>query len=278
MNFTERLLERCRQSGSLLCVGLDGVMERLPAVCREQADPLLFFNQAIVEATSPWACAYKPNLAFYEALGPAGLETLRKTIAFIHRHTPALVIADAKRADIGHTSALYARALFDFLEADAVTLNPYLGGEALAPFLERPERGCFILCRTSNPGAGEFQDLVVDGRPLYLFVAERVRRWNERGNCGLVVGATCPEELAQVRALCPELPILIPGVGPQGGDLLRAVQAGVDPAGERILVNVSRAILYASDGPDFAEAAARAAREFCQAIHQARQTARGVAP
>lgn len=278
MNFTERLLERCRRSGSLLCVGLDVVVERLPSVCRDQADPLLFFNQAIVEATAPWACAYKPNLAFYEALGPAGLETLHRTIAFIHRHTSALVIADAKRADIGHTSAFYARALFDFLEADAVTLNPYLGGEALAPFLERPDRGCFILCRTSNPGAGEFQDLSVDGRPLYLAVAERVRRWNERGNCGLVVGATCPEELARVRALCPELPILIPGIGPQGGDLIQAVQAGMDSAGERVLVNASRSILYASDGPDFAEAAARAARDLCQAIHQARRSAGKVSP
>lgn len=278
MNFTERLLERCRRTDSLLCVGLDVVAERLPSGCRDRNDPLLFFNQAIVEATAPWACAYKPNLAFYEALGPAGLETLRQTIAFIHRHTPALVIADAKRADIASTSAFYARALFDFLEADAVTLNPYLGGEALAPFLERPDRGCFILCRTSNPGAGEFQDLRVDGRPLYLAVAERVRFWNERGNCGLVVGATCPEELAQVRALCPELPILIPGVGPQGGDLIQAVQAGVDSAGERILVNVSRSILYASDGPDFAEAAAQAARELCRAIHQARRSAEEVSP
>lgn len=278
MNFTERLLERCRRSGSLLCIGLDVVAERLPSVCRKQDDPFLFFNQAIVEATAPWACAYKPNLAFYEALGPAGLETLRRTIAFIHRHTPALVIADAKRADVGHTSAFYARALFDFLEADAVTLNPYLGSEALSPFLERADRGCFILCRTSNPGAGEFQDLPVDGRPLYLIVAERVRYWNERGNCGLVVGATCPEELARVRALCPELPILIPGIGPQGGDLIQAVQAGVDSAGERILVNVSRSILYASDGPDFAEAAARAARDLCQAIHQARRPAGKVSP
>ncbi|MGB9723635.1 MAG: orotidine-5'-phosphate decarboxylase [Chloroflexia bacterium] len=278
MNFTERLLEQCRRSDSLLCVGLDVVLERLPAVCRQRDDPLLFFNQAIVEATAPWACAYKPNLAFYEALGSAGLEALRRTVAFIHQHTSALVIADAKRADIGHTSALYARALFDFLEADAVTLNPYLGGEALAPFLERADRGCFILCRTSNPGAGEVQDLPVDGRPLYLRVAERVRSWNERGNCGLVVGATAPEELAQVRALAPELPILIPGIGPQGGDLLRAVQAGVDRAGERALVNVSRSILYASDRADFAEAAARVARELCQAINQARQPFRKARP
>ncbi len=278
MNFTERLLERCRQSDSLLCVGLDVVPERLPAACRDRADPLLFFIQSIVEATAPWTCAYKPNLAFYEALGPAGLETLRRTISFIHRHTPALVIADAKRADIGHSSAFYARFLYDFLEADAVTLNPYLGGEALMPFLERPERGCFILCRTSNPGAGELQDLLVDGRPLYLAVAERVRRWNERGNCGLVVGATAPEELARVRALCPELPILIPGIGPQGGDLLQAVQAGLDSAGERVLVNVSRSILYASDGPDFAEAAAQVARGLCRAIHQARRSAEKVLP
>ncbi len=278
MNFAERLLERCRQSDSLLCVGLDVVAERLPAICRDRADPLLFFIQSIVEATSPWACAYKPNLAFYEALGPAGLETLRQIITFIHRHTPALVIADAKRADIGHTSVFHVRFLYDFLEADAVTLNPYLGGEALMPFLERSERGCFILCRTSNPGAGEFQDLLVDGRPLYLAVAERVHRWNERGNCGLVVGATCPEELARVRTLCPDLPILIPGIGPQGGDLLQVVRSGVDQAGERILVSASRSILYASDGPDFAEAAAQATRDLCHAINQVRRSSGEVLP
>jgi len=230
----------------------------------------LAFNQAIVEATSAWVCAYKPNIAFYEALGPAGLETLRQTIAFIRQHCGAMVLVDAKRGDIGHSSAAYARAIFDHLGADAVTLNPYLGREALAPFLERPERGCFILCRTSNPGAGEFQDLQVGGRPFYQIVAERVRTWNERGNCGLVVGATFPEELSQVRQLCPDLPMLIPGVGAQGGDLERAVRAGVDADGRNVLINVSRAVLYASSGPDFAEAASRVARELYQAIEQAR--------
>jgi len=270
MSFAERLLERGRGCNSLLCVGLDPVWERLPEAIRREPDPVLAFNRAVVEATVPWACAFKPNIAFYEALGPAGLEALRRTIAFIHRQTEALVIIDAKRADVGHTAAAYARALFDLLETDAVTLNPYLGGDALGPFLKRPEKGCFILCRTSNPGAGEFQDLPVNGRPLYLVVAERVRQWNERGNCGLVVGATFPEELAQVRATCPGMPLLIPGVGAQQGDLARAVQAGMDGRGEGILVNASRSILYASSGSDFAEAAARAARELCEAIQAAR--------
>ncbi len=275
MNFAERLLERCRQSDSLLCVGLDVVAERLPAICRDRADPLLFFIQSIVEATSPWACAYKPNLAFYEALGPAGLETLRQIITFIHRHTPALVIADAKRADIGHTSVFHVRFLYDFLEADAVTLNPYLGGEALMPFLERSERGCFILCRTSNPGAGEFQDLLVDGRPLYLAVAERVHRWNERGNCGLVVGATCPEELARVRTLCPDLPILIPGIGPQGGTLEAAVRFGAAVEGTGPLISASRAVIHASHGPDYADAARRAALQLREAINRLREASLG---
>jgi orotidine-5'-phosphate decarboxylase len=275
VNFTERLIEQGHQRNSLLCVGLDPVWAQLPEAVRQAPDPILAFNQGIIAATAPWACAYKPNIAFYEALGPAGLETLRQTIAFIHEHTTALAIVDAKRADIGNTSAAYAQALYDQLNADAVTLNPYLGQDALAPFLRRPDRGCFILCRTSNPGAGEFQDLPVEGRPLYLVVAGRVRTWNEHGNCGLVVGAPFPGELAQVRALCPELPLLIPGVGAQQGDLDAAVQAGVDRQGERALVNVARGVLYASAGPDFAEAAARAAQEYCQAINAARSKAQG---
>lgn len=266
MHFQQLLDERIRETGSLLCVGLDPQPERLPAVVRQVDDPTWTFNRSIVEATSPWVCAFKPNIAFYEALGPAGLETLRRTIAFIHEHTAALVIVDAKRADIGHTSAAYAHAIFDLLGADAVTLNPYLGRDALTPFLERPERGCFILCRTSNPGAGEFQDLLVEGRPLYQVVAERVQAWDEHGNCGLVVGATCPPELAQVRQLCPRMPLLVPGVGAQQGDLAQAVRAGADAHGGRLLINAARAILYASTEADFAEAAARTARELCEAI------------
>ncbi len=269
MNFLERLLQVCREQGSLLCVGLDPDPERLPSAVRRYSDPVLAFNQAIVDATAPWAAAFKPNIAFYEALGAPGLETLRKTVEHIHARTSALVIVDAKRGDVAHTMAAYARALLDELHADAVTLNPYLGAEALAPFLERPECGCFVLCRTSNPGAGEFQDLPVDGRPLYLVVAEHVRAWNRNRNCGLVVGATFPQELARVRALCPELPILIPGVGAQQGDLTAAVRAGADAAGERILVNLSRTILYASSGEDFADAAGRVAAESCAAIRQA---------
>jgi len=268
MPFQELLDERIAQADSLLCVGLDPQPEWLPAAVRQAEDPILAFNRAIVEATAPWACAFKPNIAFYEALGPAGLETLRRTIALIHERSAALVIVDAKRADIGNTSEAYARAIFDLLGGDAVTLNPYLGRDALEPFLKRPERGCFILCRTSNPGAGEFQDLPVGGRPLYQVVAERVRQWDEHGNCGLVVGATCPEELAQVRRLCPQMPLLVPGVGAQQGDLAQAVRAGVDARGGRLLINAARAILYASTGADFAEAAARAAQELRAAINQ----------
>jgi orotidine-5'-phosphate decarboxylase len=251
---------------------LDPVEEKLPEALRQRPDPILAFNQHIVEATATWACAFKPNIAFYEALGPAGLEILRRTVVFIHEQTTALVIIDAKRGDIGNTSAAYAQALFDVLQADAITLNPYLGRDALAPFLGQPERGAFILCRTSNPGAGEFQDLPVAGRPLYQVVAERVHLWNELGNCGLVVGATFPAELAAVRDRCPELPLLVPGVGAQQGDLAAAVRAGVDGQGERILVNVARSILYASAGPDFAAAAAQAAEQYCRAINQARAT------
>ncbi len=272
MSFLDRLLEQCRRQDSLLCVGLDTAVEQLPETVRAADDPVLAFNRAIVEATAPWTSVFKPNIAFYEAQGSSGLETLRKTVEMIHRQTNALVIVDAKRADIGNTSAAYARALFDLLGADAVTLNPYLGHDALEPFLSNPEHGGFVLCRTSNPGAGEFQDLLVGEQPLYQVVAAQVRRWNEgKNNCGLVVGATYPEELAAVRRLCPELPILVPGVGAQQGDLAQAVRAGVDTRGERILVNVSRAILYASKGSDFATAAARSARELSEAINAARR-------
>ncbi|MDE3230771.1 MAG: orotidine-5'-phosphate decarboxylase, partial [Chloroflexota bacterium] len=223
--------------------------------------------------------AYKPNSAFYEQYGPAGLRALQRLIAYIHARYPEIpVILDAKRGDIGSTSAAYARAAFDTLRADAVTLHPYLGREAISPFLERAERGCIILCRTSNPGAGEFQDLATRGgendgeaRPLYQQVARAVAsEWNTRGNCALVVGATYPEELRIVRGLVGDMPILVPGIGAQGGDLEAVIDAGLDSAGQGLIISLSRSVLYASSGADFAEAAQREATRVMRAINDAR--------
>lgn len=250
----QELLQENQKQKRLICVGLDSNVARLP-----KGETQLSFNQKIVEATADLAAAYKPNSAFYEAEGLPGMEALKKTIRFIHEKAPqSLAILDAKRADIGNTSAAYAKAAFEELGADAITLHPYMGGESLQPFLDCGTKGCFILCRTSNPGAKEFQDLVINGEPLYLRVARQVALcWNKNKNCGLVVGATCPEELRKVREAAPDLPFLIPGVGSQGGDWETTVKLGADSNGGGLLINLSRSVIFSSAGGDFAEAARR---------------------
>lgn len=265
----DRLLESSRQKNSLVCVGLDVDPERVPEPLRGRSDWVYEFNRGIIEATSDLVCAYKPNLAFYEALGVYGWEALERTVKAMPQDV--VVLGDAKRGDIGHTARAYARALFDGFGFDAVTVNPYLGRDAVEPFLAYEDRGVFLLCKTSNPGSGDFQDLVCtapEGQlPLYQVVALRARQWNTRGNLGLVVGATYPEELAAVRRLAPELPLLIPGVGAQAGDLERTVLEGTDGAGERVLINSSRQVIYASTGPDWRDAARRAAAQLRDAIN-----------
>jgi orotidine-5'-phosphate decarboxylase len=291
--FLARLHSRWDEADTLLCIGLDGELERLPLSVRagqtgllsiddERAGSgvegaLVSFHQAIIDATADLACAFKPNSAFFEMHGPAGLRALIRLIAYIHARYPTVpVLLDAKRGDIGSTSRAYAHALFDVCSADAVTLHPYLGGEALAPFLERCDRGIFVLCRTSNPGSAEFQDVrvVTDGRgeePLYLAVARKVaEEWNENGNCGLVVGGTHPQDLQQVRAVAGDLPVLVPGIGHQGGDLEDAIRAGLDSRGQGLLISASRSIIYASDGLDFAQAARREARRLHREINRIR--------
>ncbi|HEX8103687.1 MAG TPA: orotidine-5'-phosphate decarboxylase [Solirubrobacteraceae bacterium] len=261
-------------AGRHLCVGLDTDPTRIPdgfAAGEAPAARVAAYNAAIVDATAHVAAAYKPNVAFYEALGAAGHEALRATIAHVRAAAPATpVILDAKRADIGSTNLGYVTAAFDELGADAVTVHPYLGGRALQPFLDRTERTIYVLARTSNPGAAEFQDLEVDGLPLYRHVARAVARdWDANGNCGLVVGATYPDELARVREdVGPEMPLLIPGVGAQGGDLEAAVAAnGGTPA---FLINASRAIIYAgATAGDFADAARVEAERLDAAIRAA---------
>jgi orotidine-5'-phosphate decarboxylase len=268
MSFREKLAHAAQRNRSLLCVGLDPDPARLPV------DAAAFLC-AIVEATSDLVCAYKPNLAFYEQLGEAGYAALRAVLQAIPSHIP--VIGDAKRGDIAHTAHAYARALFDDLGFDAATVNPYLGSDAVAPFLERTDRGVFIVCRTSNPGARDLQDLPVAGeggsRPLYQAVAELAKRWDTRGNVGLIVGATYPDEMRRLRELCPEMPFLVPGIGPQEGELARAVRAGLDAQGSGIIINASRAVLYASEGGDFARAARREAQALRDAIEEHRLAA-----
>ena len=246
---------------SLLCVGLDPNLAQMPEGLPANATGVAQFLRRIIEATADLICAYKPNLAFYEALGIPGLEALRSTLDAIPKDVP--VIGDAKRGDVGHTARAYASALFDYWGFDAVTVNPYLGGDAVAPFLERADRGVLVLCRTSNPGAGDLQDLPVvaggETRPLYEVVAGLARSWNGRGNVGLVVGSTYPDEMGRLRGLCPEMTFLVPGVGAQGGDLEATLRQGLDARGRGLIISASRQVLYASRGPDFAEAARREA-------------------
>lgn len=262
-------------AGRHLAVGLDPDPARLPQSVAPGASPaerVVEFNRAIVAATAEVAAAYKPNAAFYEALGADGHRALAETIVAIRSAAPdAAVILDAKRADIGSTNAGYVAAAFDELGADAVTVHPYLGGEALAPFLERAEKLVFVLARTSNPGAGELQDLVADGASLYRHVARAVaREWNGNGNCGLVVGATYPEEMRMIRADVPAtMPILIPGVGAQGGDVAATVAANREAGSDAYLIAASRSIIYASAGEDFAQAAGAAARALDAEIRAA---------
>jgi orotidine-5'-phosphate decarboxylase len=268
LTFPERLDRARAAADSLVCVGLDPDPARLPPDIACDTRPFLAFGRRIVDATRGVAAAYKPQVAFYSALGKE--EELAASIAYIRDRAPeALVILDAKRNDIGNTAEAYAREAFDRYGADAVTVSPYMGEDSVAPFLARPDRGAILLCRTSNPGARDFQDLTVDGLPLYRRVAERAaRRWNAHRNLMLVVGATYPSEMAELRRAHPELWFLVPGIGAQGGDLDRTLQAGLDASGGGLLINSSRGIIYAGGGE--AGAIRAAAVELRDAINRRR--------
>jgi orotidine-5'-phosphate decarboxylase len=260
-SFVTQLAACWARSDSLVCVGLDPEIERFPRQVAEQPSPIYHFNKAIIDATADLVCAYKPQFAHYAAYEAE--DQLQRTIEYIHRAYPGVpVILDSKRGDIGNTAERYAIEAFERYGADAVTANPYLGGDSLEPFLRREDRGVVVLCRTSNPGARDLQDLAVgeDGRRLYHVVAEMAAtRWNTRGNCLLVVGATYPRELAEIRQIVGDMPLLVPGVGAQGGDVAQVVRNGQTAAGTGLLVSSSRGILYASTGDDFASAARSAA-------------------
>lgn len=234
-------------TGSMLCVGLDSRIDRLPERFLHDPDPQYAFNRWIIKQTHPYVSAYKPNLAFYEARGTKGWQELALTMAYLQANHPDIVtIADAKRADIGSTNEGYVAAIFDELGFDAITLQPYLGGEALQPFLERKDKACIILCRTSNPGAHEFQELMVDGRPLYQHVAAQVaNEWNAYQNCMLVVGATAPQQVGAVREIVGDMTLLVPGVGAQGGDLSAVMAYGRNRDGRGLMINVSRDVIFA---------------------------------
>jgi orotidine-5'-phosphate decarboxylase len=265
MSFVEKLARASRRNNSLLCVGLDPDPSLMPA-----GVGIFEFNRAIIDATADLVCAYKPNLAFYEALGESGLEALKLTVDYIPKDIP--VIADAKRGDIGNTARAYARSLFELYDFDAATVSPYLGFDSLEPFVEYEDRGVIVLCRTSNAGAVDFQSLrcETDNGPRMLFevVAEKVDQWNTRGNMGLVIGATYPEELKLIRERYPDMLLLIPGIGTQGGDLRQVVNFGMDSERQKTIINSSRQILYASKGSDYAVAASQAARELRDEINR----------
>jgi orotidine-5'-phosphate decarboxylase len=255
MGFVARLAQAWEEKDSLACVGLDPQIERLPAHIAGEPSPIFQFNKAIIDATADLVCAYKPQFAHYAACEAE--DQLERTIEYIHRSYPGvLVILDAKRGDVGSTAEKYAIEAFERYGADAVTVNPYLGGDSLEPFLRYEDKGIIVLCRTSNPGARDLQDLDVGGRKLFEVVAQlAATRWNSRGNCLLVVGATCPQQLAQVRDIAGNMPFLLPGVGAQGGDIRQAIQSGQTASGTGLIVSSSRAILHASTGVDFATAA-----------------------
>ncbi len=265
MSFIEKLMRATRKNKSLLCVGLDPDPERIP-----DGVSVLEFNKAIIEATADLVCAYKLNFAFYEALADEGLEVLKHTVSYIPDDIPT--IGDAKRGDIGNTAKAYAKAIFTNLNFDATTVNPYLGFDSIEPFIQYHDRGVFILCRTSNAGAVDFQSLsaeVEDGgnHPLFEIVARKASQWNIHGNIGLVIGATYPEELRAIRHNHPDMPLLIPGIGAQGGDLALTIRYGVDSKGEKAIINSSRQIIYASREKDFTQAARLAATELRDQIN-----------
>lgn len=271
MTFTEKLHNRWTTANSLVCVGLDPDPAKFPDAFSDNEDALFAFCRDIADATAEYACAFKPQIAYFAAHN-GGEVSLQRLIAHINAEHPEVpVILDAKRGDIGSTAEQYAVEAFDRFGADAVTLNPYMGRDSAQPFLQRGDRGCVFLCHTSNPGARDFQELDVGGEPLYQRIARTIAgEWNGANNCALVVGATFPEELKVIRGIVGGMPLLIPGVGAQGGDVEAVVKNGRSADGTGLMINSSRGILYASMGADYAEAAAHAARDLRDTINRYR--------
>ncbi len=261
MNFLNLLDKATDSNNSLLCVGLDIDLAKMPSKYLKDEDPIFEFNKNIIDSTADYVCSFKPNIAFYEMYGLPGLESLIKTIEYIPDHIP--VILDAKRGDVGHTANAYAKSLFEVYNAHATTINPYMGFDSIQPFMEYRDHGVFVLCLTSNGGYKDFQNHAGDAVPLYKSVAQRVKEWNIYGNCGLVVGATNANELKEIRTIAGDMPLLIPGVGAQGGNLENSVKYGITKNKNRAVINSSRGIIF-SDNPG------KAARELRDEINKYR--------
>ncbi|OGV50253.1 MAG: orotidine 5'-phosphate decarboxylase [Lentisphaerae bacterium GWF2_52_8] len=270
MSFMNKLRDAWKANNSFVCVGLDPDPGKLPKCLADKKYPIFEFNKAIIDASADLVCCYKPQFAYYG--GSAAEEQLEMSIAHIAEKYPQIpVILDSKRGDIGSTAEFYAREAFSRYRADAVTVNPFMGTDTLEPFLKHANKGVVILCRTSNPSASEIQSLKVDGKEIYKIIAKYAdTEWNYNKNVMLVVGATCPDELAEVRAICPDIPFLVPGVGAQGGDIMQVVLNGRCSNGLGLVINSSRGIIYASKGSDFAEAARRATMELRDSINNYR--------
>lgn len=253
MSAIEKFNRRVDTVNSLVCVGVDSDVDKLPEAYQILSSPQHEFNRFIINQTAEFASAFKFNIAFYEARGTEGIRDLQKSVNFLREEYPdILTICDAKRSDIGNTSAAYATAIFDQLGFDAVTLNPYLGRTALQPFLAYEDKGCIILCRTSNQGSGEFQNLLVDDTPLWQVVAQKVTdEWNDNNNCMLVVGANHPQELRQVRDIVGDMALLIPGIGAQGGDIQAVMNNGLNSQNKGLIISSSRGIIF-NDNPKLA--------------------------
>ncbi|MFC1477649.1 orotidine-5'-phosphate decarboxylase [candidate division KSB1 bacterium] len=268
MSFAEKLNTVIAEKQSYVCVGLDTDPGKIPiSVSGSETERMLDFNKKIIDATLDFAAAYKINSAFYESVGAEGMQVLRETVDHVPDNTVAIV--DAKRGDIGNTAQQYARAVFEYLQADAVTLNPYMGYDSIAPFAAYEDRGSFILCLTSNKSAADIQKVgTAEGVPVYVHTAKLIVSWNFSGNLGMVVGATQPEELQTVREIAPDIPLLIPGIGAQGGDLEKTVAFGIGKNRSPVLINSSRGIIYKSSGTDFAEAAAAECKKLRDSINE----------
>jgi orotidine-5'-phosphate decarboxylase len=241
--------KRAKEINSLLCVGLDADFAKIPERFKSQKFPQFEFNKWIIDETHEYAAAYKPNVAFYEARGDQGMRELKMTMEYLQmKHPEIFTICDAKRADIGNTNNGYVTSIFDWFGFDAITLHPYLGGEALQPFLGRADKASIILCRTSNPGAGELQDLELGGKPLWQIIAEKVSNlWNKNDNCMLVVGGTYPEEMKKIRSMVGDITFLVPGIGEQGGSVKEVMAAGLNTQGQGLIINSSRGIIFAEN-------------------------------
>jgi orotidine-5'-phosphate decarboxylase len=270
MHFMQSLKRAWAANNSLVCVGFDPEPSRFPEHLRDHPDAVFEFCRAIINATGDLVCAFKPQIAHFAALSAE--DALERLIVHAHEMFPHVpVILDAKRGDIGSTAQHYVTEAFERYEADAVTLNPYLGRDSIQPFLDRADKGVILLCHTSNPGASDLQDLDVGGMPLYQHVARLVaQEWNANGNCALVTGATWPEQLAEVRALVGDMPLLVPGIGAQGGDVEAVLRHGRTSDGNGLMINSSRAILYAGNGEDFAQASRAATIELRDTINRVR--------